>query len=330
MNTIVDRRAWRAAIQRAIAWIAAAAFLGGLPQVEAADSISQPRWLLSTRSAPQCGDLREGAARHRYWRLDDDCRWTAQDAAQFRQADDSDAPIVVFVHGSRTDADGAVERGFAMYRTLQQHAADRPFHFVIWSWPSERDRRRVRRDMQEKLVYCDAESYYLAEWLAARKLQSRVCLIGYSFGSQIITGALHLAAGGELAGRSLPASLTENSAARKPVRAVLLAAAIDSAAMATGRENGRTLSLVDQMLVTENLCDRVLRWYPRIWRCGGPQAMGFVGPALNDGKEKVELIDVRCAVGNRHDVYAYMASGGVRSRLARYAFLEDDAGAAKP
>jgi hypothetical protein len=322
MNTIVDRTASIEAIRRIAAIIGIAAFFSGFGEAGAADA-PQPRWLLSTRAAPQYGDLSDGASHFRCWRLEEG-KWAPQETPQCCPTDASAGPTIVFVHGNRTDADEAVAQGLAMHQAIRQQVSERPFQFIIWSWPSERDIKHVRAEMQQRLWDCDVQSYYLAEWLAARKADTPICLIGYSFGSRIITGALHLTAGGALAGRSLPANQTEGEADKKPLRVVLLAAAVDSAAVAGGRRNGQALSLVDQMLVTENTCDRVLRWDPRIWKGGGPQAMGFVGPALNDGKDKVKLIDVCCEVGDRHDIYAYMASGAVRSRLAHYAFLEDE------
>ena len=45
-------------------------------------------------------------------------------------------------------------------------------------------------------------------------------------------------------------------------------------ALAPGGRHGLALSLVDRMLVTRNGCDRVLRWYPRMYGRGGPGGPG--------------------------------------------------------
>ena len=102
---------------------------------------------------------------------------------------------------------------------------------------------------------------------------------------------------------------------------MLLAAAIDSDWLLPGHHNGLALSWTEQMLITRNPCDRVLRWYPRVSRGRGPEAMGFVGPLLCNGADNVEAVDVSGSVGKSHDVRSYLASAEFRCRLSRYAFL---------
>ena len=80
--------------------------------------------------------------------------------------------VVVLVNGNWTSADEAVENGWEVYQTLRQDAGSRAFRCVIWSWPSDRQARRFRPDVQLKLAYSSAESYYLAAWLAASPAQN--------------------------------------------------------------------------------------------------------------------------------------------------------------
>ena len=246
------------------------------------------------RRTPHCGDLGAAPPSLCYWRLDDDCQWSPADAAEFRATDDAAMPTVVFIHGNRTDADEAVDEGVVR---LRGHPGG-----DCWAAVPLRDlvvagRARLpphRADARLKADYSDVESYYLAQWLDQLRPGVKVSLIGHSFGPRIITGALHLLAGGEVAGRSLPPSTVAawTGGKRNPVRAVLLASAIDADWLAPGGCHGLALSLVEQMLVTCNGCDRVLRWYPRLYGRGGPQAMGFVGPCGIDGAENVEVVDV--------------------------------------
>jgi hypothetical protein len=311
-----------------VALLAALALSGNLARggdagVPAGGSEAPPLWLISTRAAPQCGDLKDGARSICRWQWKADDCWTAKEANAFSAVADSSVPVVVLVHGNGTTADEAVEHGWQMYQTLRQDARDRSFRCVIWSWPSDRQSRRLRPDVQLKQAYSNAESYYLAEWLAALPRKTPVCLIGHSLGARIITGALQLMAGGQLAGRSLAARPTETDGpARRPLRVMLLAAAIDSDWLVPGHRDGLALAWVEQMLITRNACDRALRWYPRIAGRRGPEAMGFVGPLLHDGGKTVEAVDVSGSVGKSHDVRCYLASPEFRCRLARYAFLE--------
>ena len=247
------------------------------------------------------------------------------DAEAFQAADDATQPTVVFIHGNRTDADEAVWKAWYAYESIRAETNCQPFRYVIWSWPAERVYRRNSDDTRLKAAYSDAESYYLAQWLDVLRPDVPVSLIGHSFGPRIITGALHLLGGGEVAGRALPESTVAawSAGKRNPVRAVLLAAAIDADWLAPGGCHGLALPLFDRLLITRNGCDRVLRWYPRLYGRGGPQAMGFVGPCGVGDAENVHVVDVGCTVGKMHDWRCYCSASNVRSRWLQYTFLEN-------
>ena len=59
-----------------------------------------------------------------------------------------------------------------------------------------------------------------------------------------------------------------------------------------------------------------------LYRRGGPKALGYVGPTVCTRSEKIELIDVTGSVGRAHCWACYEPAPKIRSRLARYAFLE--------
>lgn len=271
-------------------------------------------WLVSTRSAPTRGALCSGEERIGYWRLGADGCWETRDAEAFHAAADPSVPMTFFVHGNQTTANEAVREAWPLGRCLQREADGRPYRLVIWSWPSDRIRGRVRHDVRVKAARSDAQAYYLAQTLRRLPRDVPVNLVGYSFGSRIITGALHLAAGGRLAGRQLPGATID----RMPVRAVLVAAALDSDWLLPGRRNGLALSQVERMLITVNHRDRVLRWYPAMRRGRGPWAMGEVGPRVGRGAEKIERLNVTQAVGRRHDWCRYIASGCLRAAIGGY------------
>jgi hypothetical protein len=151
-----------------------------------------------------------------------------------------------------------------------------------------------------------------------------VSLVGYSFGARTIAGALDLLAGGTFAGRTLPDGAAP--AKRAPVRAVLWAAAMGAGWLSPGYAAGDALSVADRILVTRNLCDPVLKFYPLMYRGRGPQAMGYVGPAcisrLGAEAEKVAILPVECSVGRNHDVKCYLRAGPVRAQLAWYTLVE--------
>jgi len=275
-------------------------------------------WLIDTRGLSGCDPAREPDPK--YWRCGPDRKWIAADLKAFLDADDPAVPTAFFLHGNRIDPGEAVELGSDVYAILRAEAQSRPFRFVIWSWPSERIRGRVRRDVQVKAARSDVESYYLADCIRRIRPKVRISLMGYSFGARAIGGTLHLLAGEEFAGRSLPGPAPQ----RAPLRAVLVAAAMDNTSLLPDGSSGSVLKSVDRLLVTCNPADRVLRWYPRMER-GRPDALGYTGPAfrsrLDPDSKKLQVLNLSGEVGRRHKWECYLAAQSLRTRLAWYAFL---------
>ena len=237
-----------------------------------------------------------------------------------------DEPIIVFVHGNRTGACDVVNLGRPAFSRLQRDAPDRSFRFVHWSWPADRVGRRPRRDVQIKAARSDTQAHYLAAWLRRLPDETPVTLIGYSFGARVIAGALHLNQGGSLNGWSTEEPAAET--ARRPCRVMLVAAALDAEWLLPGQRNGQAFGGVEQMLITRNTCDPVLRLYPRMDRCDDSEAMGFAGPAgswkLAEVGFQFETVPVECQVGRDHAWATYISSHAVGSRLAWYSFLLDE------
>jgi hypothetical protein len=304
---------------RRLAPILVALLFGGV--ASAADATRQV-WLVSTRDASHCRAADDADNAIHYWRMSDDCGWISANAQDFHD-EATTLPTIVFIHGNRTDADEAVSMGMYVHETIRSQTADRPFRFVIWSWPADRVSRRIRPDAQLKASYSDSESYYLASWLAGLRAEVNVSLIGYSFGPRAIAGALQMLAGGDVDGQKLPDDTLRAWAAkkRKPIRAVLLAAADDLDSLAPDGRHGRALSQFEQVLITRNGCDKALRWYDRLYGRCGPVAMGLVGPAGIDGVDKVTVVDVSGTVGKSHDCRCYCSA--ICGQWARYTFLDD-------
>ena len=291
------------------------------PLVPAAAGAAEEVWLVSTREIPSCSPPAE--ARPRYWRLAAQGQWAAADRGAFLASDDPAVPTVFFLHGNRSDADDAVQTGWDVYQCLVEQAGGRPLRLVVWSWPADRIPGRLRPDVRIKAARSDAESRYLAEAIDAIRPGVPVCLVGYSFGTRTICGALTLLAGGEFAGHVLERRGTTPRAA---MRAVLIAAAADDTALAPCGSGAGALGQVDRVLVTRNAADHALRWYRHMERWRGPAALGFRGPACAGEPDtkptKIELVDLGCEVGRNHTWDGYLAAPAIRSRLAWYAFLQ--------
>jgi hypothetical protein len=281
-------------------------------------------WIVSTRRVPVSCPTGVGPERFSYRVSGSACaEWDQTDAEAFFGNVVSDVPVIVFIHGNRTDSGEAVREGWPVYQRLLSESGGQPFRFVIWSWPAERIRGGPRKDALIKAARSDTQSFYLAAWLDRLPTQTPVALIGYSFGARVIGGALHLAEGGTLLGRAHSSAMSDQ--ARRRIRVMLVAAALDCEWLLPGSRNGLASQAVEQMLITRNTCDRVLRFYPRMRRCDSSNALGFTGPAsperLIESGLSLETVPVECQVGSDHDWLNYLRSRTLRSRLAWYAFM---------
>ena len=305
---------------------------GNLPDAEPVqnelDAVEVPEaWLISTRCVPLSCPAGVDPERFSYQVSLEECpRWNAADADAFFEQSTSDTPVVVFVHGNRTDRCDAITESWPLYRQLLNQSAGHLFRFVIWSWPAEQTRVGPRRDALIKASRSDTQSFYLASWLDRLPPETPVTLIGYSFGARVITGALHLAEGGTLLGMQHETGTPDQS--RRPVRVVLVAAALDCEWLLPGSRNGLAGRRIEQMMVTRNCGDRGLRFYPRMRRNDSSSALGATGPAsptrLAESGLKFETVPVESQVGRDHLWHAYLRSSAVRSRLAWYSFLLDE------
>lgn len=279
-------------------------------------------WLISTRTAPLSGDLQSGQKKISYWRFSPDCQWLPADEKSFSAVGEPALPTTIIIHGNRDTADDAIEFAWPIYRRMLKIAQDRPFRLAIWSWPSERMCRRNRADVQLKFRYCDAQAYYLAACIERLPADVPLCLIGYSMGVPIAAGGLQLLAGGEVACRTLPNRDASGQSQKRsaPVRVVSVAAAIDDDSLATDGIYNLTLPQIEKMLLVRNTCDKVLKWYPRIYGRRGPEALGYVGPAGCGDYGKIELLDVSCEVGREHHWESYLSSPSMLASMDRYIF----------
>lgn len=294
-----------------------------VPRIELPDGVADA-WIVSTRCVPTCCSTGIEPERFSYRIAGGACSdWEQSDAEGFFSSISADAPVIVFIHGNRTDSCEAIREGWPVYKRLACESGGQSFRFVIWSWPAEPIRGGPRKDALVKAARSDTQSFYLAAWLNRLPRSTPVTLIGYSFGARVIGGALQLSEGGTLLGREQPRTMPDG--ARRRLRVMLVAAALDCEWLLPGSRNGLAPQAVEQMLITRNCCDPVLRFYPRMRRCDSSSALGFTGPAaasrLAESGATFETVPVECQVGKDHAWHTYLRSCAVSSRLAWYAFL---------
>ena len=293
--------------------------LGGAAANDVSARADDSVWMISTRHLGCLCGSPQAEPDFPLRRYDRDGGWQETDWSEWSAAEQPGTITVVYVHGNRVEYGEAGGRGLAAYRALTRHAADpRPIRFVVWSWPSDKLRGpKPMRDARVKATRTPTESYYLACFLSRLNPDTPLGLLGYSFGTRIISGALHLAEGGALG------SLKLTEASVRPahtVRVAMLAAAMDNHWWLSGHYHGQAWSAVERLCLQYNTCDPVLRFYPRLDRCSRAQALGYTGfcwPAsLGEDAERLEQSNVCCEIGKTHEERAYLASAAIMGRVS--------------
>ncbi len=279
-------------------------------------------WLVSTRhlSNPSRNTMEfPNFSLQRY-----EARSTWQDSSldDFIESEDPNAVTIFWVHGNQVDSVSAKQRGMTVYRNLAASSQqDRPVRMVIWSWPSSQIRRHLK-DVRVKAQRTNLQALYLAQFLVRLSEESQVSLTGFSLGGRVVTGALHLVAGGTLSGRQL------SPGAAKPgnFRVVLYAPAIHNDWLLPGKPHQLAMSMVDGAMLMNNDCDPILKRYRFITKCGNPKALGYAGLAgihkLGEIKERVQQWNVCRLVGKTHDLLSYLSNGSIMNRTRRYVFWD--------
>ena len=107
---------------------------------------------------------------------------------------------------------------------------------------------------------------------------------------------------------------------RAPMRAVVIAAAVNSDWILPGSRHGEALALVDRMLVVYNSCDPVLKRYRLIADSRSATALGYTGlvcsDRLGEAAERIEQIDAAPWVGKTHDLDARTRSTVLMNEMA--------------
>lgn len=258
-------------------------------------------WLVSThglnsdRQAASCA-----------WKLQsyaDGC-WSDVPATSWRLFESPQRPLVVYVHGNHRDEAGAKAEGLLVLERLCTSApADAEFDYLIWNWPSQELPVSFLHDARVKERRTVLEGRFLAKWLHQHANGRPQSLIGYSFGSAVVSGALH-----ELA---LLADSSHGSGERGSRQAVLIGAAAGADWWSPRGRHCMALTQVDRMTVLINPQDWVLKLYPLLFRGHGPNALGAVGPS-SDARwhpqaGEIEVVELPQRGFAAHDLPQYLS-----------------------
>lgn len=256
--------------------------------------------------------LREGITVENYAVTDDTGHrsWQQSDLSSFLSFDPS-VPTVIFVHGNQITTWDAKCEGLAVYRRMILHGADAPrIRFVIFSWPSAKV-GGLLQDVRIKAARTGPAGCQLAWLVDQMPVETPISFVGFSFGARIITGSLHILAGGSLGGSC---HLEERVHPERPqMSVILMASALHSYWLGDGQYHGLAMTQVSRMCLINNCDDPAMKYYDFIEPGrGGPQALGCCGPTRisRENAKKIFNRDVSCYVGNEHDLMRYVCAPG--------------------
>jgi Alpha/beta hydrolase of unknown function (DUF900) len=239
--------------------------------------------------------------------------WRASQLTDYFASLQDGKKTVVFVHGNRNDHAWAVRNGQSVYEALVRQAPTvEPFRFVIYAWPADQIRGPVR-DARYKTQVANGETYRFAWCLAQTPANVPVGLVSFSLGGRVVTGGLHLLAGGSLHGKALPAG------DRPAMRSVCIAPAFDHDWLSQQRYYGQAINTLDTMRVFFNSCDPVLKRYQKLDRCGDAEALGYAGLCgyLGESAARYCESDASRYVGKTHELKQYLYHTAITQEFSR-------------
>ena len=247
--------------------------------------------------------------------------WRGSTWDDFTNSAGDSLPTVIYVHGNRNDWDWALRNGQTVYQSLVRNLpAEQRFRFVIYAWPSDQIHGPVK-DARYKANVANQEAFRFG-WMAGRIAPAtQLGLIGFSLGGRIITGGLHLLAGGTWQGHTLP------PAERPSTRAVLWAPAVHDHWLLPNSAQGLALRSLERLRLYYNSCDPVLRRYHKAEHFANPAALGYSGCAafshLAETAGKVVQSDACGQVGKTHEMAAYCQSECIMRETRDYVLWQN-------
>lgn len=286
-------------------------------------------WVVDTRECPQeMGTDPWPRLRVRHFDAQGDLV-EADPAIMFSQA--AGSPVLIQVQGSLTTPDIALGGLLWTHSWLERHRAILPGTVVIaFDWPSQRVYPNDMRDINEKGRRAYIAGYHLARFVQAFPPQSRICLLGQSYGGRVVPSAVHLLGGGRL-----------NSQDHDPevglpmlrldlfIHAVVLAGASDHTWLNPCARLDRALLGCQAFLNLYNRRDEALRFYPLLRRSDHHHALGKVGLTNHDlGKlgpmaARYSEHDLHELLGSEHSLLDAVANPQVARWIAPYVWAPD-------
>jgi hypothetical protein len=201
---------------------------------------------------------------------------------------------------------------------------------IAFDWPSQRVYRNDVVDVNEKGRRAYVAGYHLARFVQGFPAESRICLLGQSYGGRVVPSALHLLGGGSLNSQDDDTPIYLPSV--RPdlhLRAIVLAGASDHTWLDPGARLDRALNSCEALLNLYNRKDEALRYYPLVCRSGHHLALGRVGLSNRDFARLGPLAvryterDVYDILGREHTLLDAASNPQITRWMAFYLWAPD-------
>ena len=271
---------------------------------------NQDIWLVDTRTASWNYANEQEFGKIQYFRLVQN-RWERSNAATFFETQDPQTPLVVYTPGYTSTMSDTVEIGLGLTRLYEP---DKTHRTVLWHWPSEKNSLCLGPDIRGKIPVARASGEYQAMFLQRLKPESKVALLGFSFGNRVICDAV--------------SKLEVENPTQLRIRLVLTAAATDRIWLADHSRHGEVPKIAEKILILYNPLDRALKFYPLLYQGNyAPDALGRFGPPMQkilpEFRDRIEAINVQGYVGPKHRTVYHLETRAFRSRVNDYLLFSD-------
>jgi hypothetical protein len=244
----------------------------------------------------------------------------------FHAALSPDRPVCFVVHGSYNNWKDVLSESRNIHRWLRSAAPCGPTQFVFFTWPSNGNPLLFPVDIAVLGRRSSEHGVFLAQLVSHLPPGQPVCLMGHSHGARTVVSAMHLLGGGAIEGGRV-AGLGPHLV--RPLRAVLIAAAIDHDWFNPGERYDKALYPPERVLVMHNTRDGWLTIYP-LRKVISDRSLGKGGLgqddriALDGLNSKVVELNAAEFTGIGHAWSHYYKRPELASALLPYAHFQDD------
>lgn len=240
-------------------------------------------------------------------------------------------PVFIQVQGSLTTPDIALGGLMWSQAWLPENRVLPPDAVVIaFDWPSQRVYQNDLRDINEKGRRAYVAGFHLASFLLGFPRESRISVLGQSYGGRVVPSALHLLGGGCLDSQNHdPQVRLQGTRPDLHIRAMIVEGASDHNWLDPDERFGRALHGCEQLLNIYNRRDEALVRYPFLIKSGHRKALGRRGMTQGDFDRigplaaKYEEHDVHDLLGREHTLLDAVANRQISRWMAPYLWAAD-------